>query len=231
MSAVADSWSALPSATRDRLADLRRILGEKFPASEQKPGGILPTGLAAVDAAEGGLRRAALTELHGSSGTGALFLQAMLRTCGREKIFAALVDAGRSFEPANSSSAMLSRLLMVLCSDATHAIKSVDLLLRDGNLSVVLLDLQAAPTQEIRRIPASTWHRFQRLVEQTATAFVVLTPQPIVEGAQVRIAAPARWTLAAQRRWRRDLLAEISAQVFPRRAAARWTGEDERNTA
>ena len=221
--------AVVDSATRDRLADLRRLLGEKFPVSEQKPGGILPTGLPSVDAAEGGLRRAALTELHGSSGSGALFLQAMLRTCGREKIFAALVDAGRSFEAANSSSTMLSRLLLVLCSNATHAIKSADLLLRDGNLSVVLLDLQAASPQEIRRIPASTWHRFQRLVEQTATAFVVLTAQPIVEGAQVRIATPAQWTLAAQRHWRSDLLAEIPAQVLPRRAAALW--ERERNTA
>ena len=232
MSAAVDSWAALPTATRDRLADLRRILGEKFPTSEPKPGGIFPTGLAAVDAAEGGLRRAALTELHGSSGSGALFLHAMLRACGREKCFAALVDAGRSFEP--ESSTLLARLLVVLCSSATHAIKSADLLLRDGNLSVVLLDLQGAPPQEIRRIPASTWHRFQRLVEQTTTAFVVLTPQPIVEGAQVRIAAPGRWTLAAQRRWRGDLLAEMPAQIFPRRAAARggaWTQERERDTA
>jgi hypothetical protein len=99
-------------------------------------------------------------------------------------------------------------------------VKAVDLLLRDGNLSLVLLDLQAAPVREIRRIHASAWHRLQRLVEQTTSALVVLTPQPMVEGARVRIALNAQWTLAAQRRWRQDLMAEMAARVFPRHGAA-----------
>ena len=87
------------TAMHTRLADLRRMLADKFPATEQKPGGILRTGLADVDAAEGGLRCAALTEFSGTSGAGALFLQAMLRVICREHCFAALVDAARTFEP------------------------------------------------------------------------------------------------------------------------------------
>jgi hypothetical protein len=34
-------------------------------------------------------------------------------------------------------------------------------------------------------IPASTWHRFQRVLEPTATVLAVLTSQPLVEGASV----------------------------------------------
>jgi len=210
----------LPEATRERLSGLRRLLAEKYPAAERKPGGILPTGLAPVDAVEGGLRRAALTEISGGAGTGALFIHAMLRAVSREKCLAALVDAGRSFEPEGCAPSALTRLLVVFCEDPAQAVKAADLLLRDGNLSLVLLDLQAAPLREIQRIHASAWHRLQRLVEQTASALVALTPRPMVEGARVRIALHAQWTLAAQRRWRQDLTAEMSARVFPRHGAA-----------
>lgn len=208
---------ALAHETADRLSDLRRLLAEKYPAAEQKPGGILPTGLASLDAIEGGLRKAAVTELSGASGDGALFLHAMIRALFRESCFAALVDAGRSFEPEGSA---LARLLVVLCADAMQAIKATDLLLRDGNLSLVLLDFQAVPLAQLRRIPASTWHRFQRLAEQTSSALVVLTPQPMVESARVRIATHGRWTLAAQRRWRGELIAQMPVRVFPRQSPA-----------
>lgn len=212
-----------------RLADLRRMLAGKFPAAEHKPGGIFRTGLAGVDAAEGGLRRAAMTEFSGTSGAGALFLQGVLRAVCRERCFAALVDAGRTFEPDACPAAALARLLVVFCADAMQAVKVSDLLLRDGNPALVLLDLQAAPPAQLRRIPANTWHRFQRLAEQTTAAFVVLTPEPMVEAAQARIAGAGGWTLAAQRRGRHELLADASWRVFPRRPAL--MRESERATA
>ena len=214
MSAAANDTHA---AMHPRLVDLRRMLAEKFPTTEQKPGGILRTGLADLDAAEGGVRRAALTEFSGTSGAGALFLQAMLRAVCREQCFAALVDAARTFEPDACPASALARLLTVFCADATQAVKAADLLLRDGNLALVMLDLQSVPPAQLRRIPANTWHRFQRLAEQTAAAFVVLTTEPMVEAAQVRITAASHWTLAAQRRWRNELIAGASWRVFPRR--------------
>lgn len=204
-------------ATHARLADLRRLLTEKFPAAERKPGGCFPTGLADVDAAEGGLRRAVLTEFSGTGGR--LFLHALLGAACRGKCFAALVDAARTFEPGDFPAAALARLLVVFCTDAMQAVKCADLLLRDGNLSLVMLDFQNAPPAQIRRIPASTWHRLQRLVEQTTAAVVVFTPEPMIEAAQLRITCAGCWTLAAQRHWRRDLLARASWRVFPRRTA------------
>jgi hypothetical protein len=212
---------------RERLADLRRLLADKFPEAPQRNGGTLPTGLADVDAVEGGLRRAAITELAGASGAGALFLHAMLRALSRERCFGALVDAGRSFDPDSGSQPALARLLVVFCSDATQAVKATDLLLRDGNLSLVLLDLQAAQLREIQRVPANAWHRLQRLAEQTTAAVVVLTPQPLVEAAHVRIAATTRWPLSAQRLWRNDLIAETAWRVFPRRTFNRHADAEE----
>jgi len=211
----------MPAGLTARMAvpHLRRMLAEKFPAVEHKPGGILRTGLDGLDAAEGGVRRAALTEFSGTSGAGALFLQAMLRAICRERCFAALVDAARTFEPDACPRSSLARLLVVLCVDAAQAVKAADLLLRDGNLALVMLDLQAVPPAQLRRIPANTWHRFQRLAEQTTAAFVVLTTAPIVEAAQVRITGAGGWTLAAQRRWRHEVIAGTDWRIFPRRTA------------
>ena len=209
------------------IAGLRHLLAEKFPAVQSKPGGVLPTGLPAVDAAEGGLRRAAVTEFAGATGAGTLFLSAMRRAVWQARGLAALVDAGRSWEAEHGPAALDARLLLVQCADAAQAVKATDLLLRDGNLALVLLDFQASPATELRRIPANTWHRFQRLAEESSMALVVLTRQPMVEAAQVRIASAGRWTLDAQRQARRDLLAALPAQVFLRRARTRaWPAQE-----
>lgn len=198
-------------ANESTLAGLRAVLAEKFPSISAKPGGVFPL----CPGHE--LRRGVVTELFGSSGSGALFLDAMLVAAREQRTFLALIDAGRTFDPQSYESAALARLLWVQCDTAQQAVKAADLLLRDGNLPLLALDLQTLPP---RGIPASTWHRFHRLVEQSSAAFVVLTAQPMVEGARVRIALRNRWDLRALRRRRRALLATLDAQVFERGAGA-----------
>jgi hypothetical protein len=215
-------WKPAPlvPAASARLSRLRQLLAEKFPAAERKPGGLWTTGLAALDAAEGGLRRGALTEISSSPANGALFIDVILRSVVRGGAFAALVDAGGTFDPDSFDAGMLLRLLWVRCTDVSAAMKAADLLLRDGNLPILLLDLQRITRAQLgRKSPASTWHRFQRLAEQTSVACLILTRQPLVESAQVRIALQRRWTLAAQRQRRSELAAGLKAQVIPRRAA------------
>ena len=143
----------------------------------------------------------------------------MLRALCSGRCFGALVDAARTFEPGDCAAEALARLLVVFCADAAQSVKAADLLLRDGNLSLVLLDLQCVLPAQLRRIPANTWHRFQRLAEQTTAAFVVFTPEPFIESAQGRITSAHTWTLTAQRRRRRELLAAAHWRVFPRRAS------------
>jgi hypothetical protein len=69
----------------------------------------------------------------------------------------------------------------------------------------------------LRGIAASTWHRFQRLVEPAGTALVVLSSQPMVEYAQVRISTSSQLGLASMKQRRRVLLDQLALQVFPRR--------------
>ena len=174
------------------------------------------TGWEEIDAPEGGLPHNAVTELCSSLGCGGFFLHRVLASLRERRGLAALVDGGRTFDPGSYDAAAFARLLTVFCETAEQSVKVTDLLLRDGNLPLVLLDLQAVPLRSLGRIPASTWHRFQRLTERSGTALVVMTPQPVVEAARVRITLRASWSLSALQRPRRELFANIRAQVYRR---------------
>lgn len=200
-----------------RLAALRDLLQQKYPEADPRPAGVLPTGWEDLDRAGGGLAQGVVTELVGPTSAGTLFVELMLGVLSRQRCFGALVEAGNSFNPQDANAGALRRLLWVRSPNVMMAVKAVDLLLRDGNLRVLLLDLQTVPARELRRIPASTWHRFQRLVEASDMALVVLNVEPTIEAARVRIAIRQRWKLESMRRRRQHLLRQLSAQVFERR--------------
>ena len=55
--------------------------------------------------------------------------------------------------------------------NALDAVKAVDLLLRDGNFPLVVLDLVLNDSAELRKIPQTNWYRLQRLVEAATDRF------------------------------------------------------------
>jgi hypothetical protein len=198
------------------LAAFREALAERFPEAVRAPERVWAAGWAALDEAGGGLKHGAVTEMCSAPGLGGLFLDRLLAAVARAGSFAGLVDCGRTFDPGSHEAATFSRLLAVFCTTAKQGVQATDLLLRDGNLPLVLLDLQAVSLRSLGRIPASTWHRFQRLVEKSGGALVVLTPQPVVEAARVRISLQGAWDLSAMKRPRRELLGSLRVQVFQR---------------
>lgn len=212
-----------------RLAELQQALA-RFPTTPAPPVKAWEMGWSALDD-RGPLRHAEVAEVCSSPALGTLFVHQILGAIRRRCEFAALIDCGRTFDPDSFRDAALERLLCVACEKAEHAVKAADLLLRDGNLPLVLLDLQALPRRSLGRIPANTWHRFQRLVEKSGTVFIVLTPQPIVEAARLRIALRGRWHLDALSRSRSELLATLEVQAFHRGRSARWSAESIEKTA
>jgi len=182
------------------------------------PSGIapLPTGIAAWDTAAGGLRMGEVTEVCGSLGGTGLVMDRLLETSALAGWLGAWVDAGDSLEVRDWEAHALQRILWVRCRTPLMALKGTDLLLRDGNLSWVALDLQAVSEPALRRISGQHWHRFHRLVEHRGNALLVLTPSPMVEGAKVRVLSRQRWTLASLNLPRSDLLEDASPQVFLR---------------
>jgi len=59
-----------------------------------------------------------------------------------------------------------------------QALKTTDLLLHSGGWGVVVLDLGNISWVDARRIPMSTWFRFQRIVENTPTILLLLGEEP-----------------------------------------------------
>ncbi len=202
-----------PSAN---IISLAAALAERFPAAAPLPVRHWATGWEEIDALEGGVPHNAVTELCSSPACGGFFLHQVTTSLRQKGSFAALVDGGRMFDPGSHDAAGFPRLLVTFCDTSEQSVKVTDLLLRDGNLPLVLLDLQGLSLRNIGRIPASTWHRFQRLVERSGTALVVMTPQPIVEAARVRITLRANWNLADLQRLRGELFVNIRAQAYRR---------------
>jgi hypothetical protein len=202
-----------------RMEALRALVAEKFPQSPRRQEGRLPIGCKAFDQ-KGGFLRGAVTEVCGSIAGGVLLLAAVVNTAMRDGFFVGLIDAANSFEPSDWNDEHLSRILWVMCGAAGPAIKAADILLRDGNLPVVILDLQMLPMSQLQCIPASTWHRFQRVIEPTATVLTVMTPQPVVEGAAARMAIRTDLTLDAMHLPRPALWEHLDVQIFERGTAA-----------
>ncbi len=180
------------SATPEQLAKLRRQLAEKFPAAPRAAARALPTGLAAIDDAAGGLPLGAVTEFVGAAPScgSHLLLQQLLATTRATRTRVALVDAADSFDPASFPCDLLMHLLWIRCTSST-ALAATDLLVRDANLGLVVLDLRRDAGAELSRTPATTWYRLQRAVGPTDLALVVFTPCISVPSAQMRFVLDA----------------------------------------
>ena len=62
-----------------------------------------------------------------------------------------------------------------------QALRTTDLLLQSAGFGLIILDLGDIPFQFARRIPLTTWFRFQRAVETTPTIFFVLAEAPLAQ--------------------------------------------------
>jgi hypothetical protein len=180
------------------VVDLRQFLEERFPKSPVATSGRFQSGVSTLDdAIGGGLPKSAITELISpqmSAGSASL-IQAMIESAQRGGYFLALIDGRDSFDPEPLGNESLRHLLWVRCHSALEAIKAADLLLRDGNFPLVILDLVLNPPAELRKIPQTTWYRLQRLVEAVPTACLVLSRQGMVASAQLKIVLENSWAL------------------------------------
>ena len=189
-------------AARGKIIDLRKLLAERFPhrpvpATTRR----LITGLSFLDQAiGGGLPKGAITELISpriTAGSASL-VHMLLQAAHRNRYFLALIDGRDSFAPSASGelgNSCLHHLLWVRCTKALETIKAADLLLRDGNFPLVIVDLVLNPLEELRKIPQTSWYRLQRLVESAPTACLVMTRQGTVSSAQLKIVLENSWTL------------------------------------
>lgn len=207
---------------RNKIVDLKKLLAERFPPTSPSRPTRLRTGLALFDqATEGGLAQGAITEIispHFSAGSASLvtglIVSARDRTLTALPYPVALIDGRDSFDPCpthKSRCRSFDHLLWIRCRQAIEAIKAADLLLRDGNFPLVILDLILNATDELRKIPQSSWYRLQRLVEPISTAVLVLSRRSMVASAQLKLTLAHVWRLPDLER--QDALAHLQFRL------------------
>ena len=208
-------------AAPEKVAALRHLLAERFPSASPSRGAgrTLATGIPAIDEATGGLPLSAVTEIvcAAPSCGSALLLGELLAVTRANRQRVALIDSADSFDPSSFEDDLLAHVLWVRCHTTTEALNAVDLLARDANLGLVLLDLRWAPESDLRRTPATQWYRLQRAVEPTDLALVVETPRASVPSAQLRLVLDTPHDVASSDRERHD----IALQLTPMRQRQR----------
>lgn len=201
-------------AANRKLIDLRELLAERFPQTFAPTADRLATGLSTIDKTiGGGLPKNAITEVSSPSPSAgsALLIYALLQKAQRAGYFLALVDGRDSFDPQSVGQAQLGHLLWLRCHHAQEAVQAADLLLRDGNFPLVILDLVLNAPEELRKIPQTNWYRLQRLVEAAPIAFLVLTRASIISSAQLKLTLDNAWRLADLEE--EDLAPRLNIQV------------------
>jgi hypothetical protein len=184
-------------AANRKILDLRNLLAERFHTTNSSPvSAQLITGLDVFDE-NGGLIKGAITELTSAqtSAGSALLIHRLLHVALRDRFFLALVDGCDSFDVQSADPAALAHLFWVRCETSAQAMKAADLLLRDGNFPLVILDLILNAAEELRRIPATSWYRLQRLVEGSPTAFLVMSRYNLVPSARAKLVLENHWQL------------------------------------
>jgi hypothetical protein len=172
---------------------------------------LAPSGVREVDALTGGLPRGCLTEVCGpvSSGRTSLLLAVLAAATQRQEA-CALVDVSDAFDPVTAALAAVNfeSLLWVRCKanpperhrdtgktnqkhedpyrsrmgpPVEQALRVTDMLLQSGGFGLVIIDLGDVALKVARRIPLTSWFRFQRAIEHTPTVLFVITQAPCVQ--------------------------------------------------
>jgi hypothetical protein len=145
-----------------------------------------------------------------SSGRTSLLLAVLAAATQRQEA-CALVDVNDAFDPLSAAIAAVNfgNLLWVRCetnapqryrdtekivqkrrenlyrhrmeTPIDQALRVTDLLLQSGGFGLVIIDLGDVPLKTARRVPLTSWFRFQRAIEHTSTVLFVITQAPCAQ--------------------------------------------------
>jgi len=205
------------------LAELRTLMAARLPAKPRKPGGGVATGVRALDdALGGGLPAGQLTELvsAGPSSGGQTILAQLLHTTRGTQQRIALIDGADGFAPEAVPADTLRHLVWVRARNPEQALAAADLLVRDGNYAVVVLDLRGLSERALLKQPATVWHRLHHAAGGAAPAVLVQTTTPLVAAVPWRLVLRAAQPLPRQRLTRETIVAGLTVEIARGHAAA-----------
>lgn len=173
----------------EKLHALRELLARRFPtASQSLRARCVATEVPAIDEAAGGLPVGAITEIvcAAPSCGGMLVVARVLELCRAQRLRVTLIDGSDCFDPQSFTQDALVHLVWVRCHTLRQVMQSADLLTRDANFGLVMIDLRRQAERELRQEPPTSWYRLQRAAEQNQLPLLVLTPRALVPSAQLR---------------------------------------------
>jgi recombination protein RecA len=204
-------------------ASIRELIEEQL--AEKAPGAlsvrpkaahpVLRTGVPGIDEDAGGIPMGGFTEICGSTSSGKTsIVHSILSESTRAGQICAWIDANDGFCPASADAAgvLLEYLLWVRCQPITvqdkklrkqirpleQAFRVADILLNSGGFSLIVIDIAEIEDKYVRKVPLSTWFRFQRFVEGKPVALVFLTQRPYAGNYASMVievdAGAAQWT-------------------------------------
>jgi RecA/RadA recombinase len=182
------------SSGSDKVVALRRLLDERHPCARPKPARLIPTGVAGLDdILGGGLRTGVLTELVSAAvSTGSqTALSSLLATTRQAGKRIALVDAADAFDPEGLDDDAVAHVVWVRCATLDKCWRVADLVARDPNYAVTVIDLRGRSLRELMRTKDSVWTRLQRAAEQAETAVLIQSDSALVPNAAFRVAFTA----------------------------------------
>jgi protein ImuA len=195
----------------------------RFPAAERKPGGGVPTGVERIDGAlGGGLPAGRLTELVSERAGcgGQLVVARLLATTRALRQRIALVDGADGFAPDAVPADALRHLVWVRARALPEALAAADVLVRDGNYAVVVIDLRGIAERALRGTPAAVWHRLHRAAESRPAAILVQTEFPLVPAVPWRLVLKTPQGLALRRKESAALAAQLAVGILRGHASA-----------
>lgn len=136
------------------------------------------------------LTRGGITEILGDPSSGRTTLsQSMLRNATLGGEISAVVDCHDAFDPVSARNAGvdLGKLLWVQCGHRVEAaLRATDLILHAGGFGLIVLDLGDATPAMLQKVPVSYWYRFQRAIEHTPSALVIVARQAVARSSSIR---------------------------------------------
>ena len=203
-----------------KIIELRKILAERFP-QERGTHLFTPTGWPPLDSLlGGGLPKGSITQLivPNISAGGAIVLHEIIEAMHQHSQCLALIDGKNSFEPSID----YPLLLWIRCHTAIQALKATDLVLRDSNLPFNILDFKQNPDIELRKIPGTTWYRFQRITEENKSTLLTITRHPIVSSAQINISLTHQLLIDDLASFRSEIIKHFSLEIIRRRSQLKY---------
>ncbi|MEM9015566.1 MAG: hypothetical protein AAGC68_01035 [Verrucomicrobiota bacterium] len=158
-----------------------------------------------------GPARGQVTEIVGERG-GGLVLTAMLAKARRERRYLALLDVGSGFDVESVPETDLEGLLWVGCRSPKEAVEALDIVTRDENFSLFLVDLRGCLPADWKGLRAAQWYRILGQLRQRDAAAVLFAREAVTTVAKRRLRTEIAWSCEDMERERSELWKTVALE-------------------